>query len=252
MRFQGKVAIVTGASRGIGAAEAIAFAKEGAAVVVAARTVQERDPRLPGTVHSVVEEIRKAGGRAIAVKCDVSNEDEVRAMVDAALSEFGRIDVLVNNAAILFPHELLDMPAKRWRVTIEVNTTGSFLCTKHVAPAMIRQGGGSIVNTTTGTYFLRSENPSGFAYGVAKVGVEQLTYASAAQLAKHDIAVNCLHPAKGVLTPGATFGVPDIDKSDWIGPELMVKACLFLAQQRASGVTGTVRSDADYIRYHRL
>ena len=116
----GKIAIVTGASRGIGKAISLAYAKEGAMVVVAARSETTPSERLPGSIHEMVEEIEALGGRALAVRCDVTDEASVDAMVEKTLAEFGRVDVLVNNAAVDFPSKVVDMAAKRWEVVFRV------------------------------------------------------------------------------------------------------------------------------------
>lgn len=253
MKLAGKVAIVTGASRGIGKAEAIAMAKEGAAVIVAARTIEVKDKRLPGTIFETVDQIKSDGGRAMALKCDVSKEEDVQAMVQSTLETFGRVDILINNAAVAFPLSLLEISLKRWQLVMDVNMTGTFLCTRAVAPAMIKQGSGSIINTSSDPFLMRTGSPAGITYGVAKAAIEQFTYTAAAELASYNIAVNCLAPGKGVLTEGSMIGMsPDFDKSDWIGPENMVKAALFLAVQDAKGVTATVAKDMDYIVYHNL
>ncbi len=140
--MKGKVAIVTGASRGIGKAIALAYAKEGATVIVAARSETAPSERLPGSIHETVEQIEALGGRALAVRCDVTDEAGVNAMVEQTLAEFGRVDVLVNNAAVDFPAKVVDMSAKRWEVVFRVGMTGPFLCSKAVLPAMIAQRSG--------------------------------------------------------------------------------------------------------------
>ena len=159
--MRGKVAIVTGASRGIGKAIALGFAKEGAKVVVAARSETAPNEKLPGTIHETVAEIEKLGGEAIAVRCDVTDEASVAAMVEAALQRFGRIDILVNNAAIDFPFPAREMPLKRWDIVLKVNATGPFLCAKAVLPSMIAQGGGSIVNITSNAGAERGQRNGG-------------------------------------------------------------------------------------------
>ena len=138
MRLKGKVAIVTGGSRGLGKAIAIGFSQQGATVVIAART-EEAHKELPGTIYQTVEEINALGLDALAVRCDVTNEDSVNAMVRKALDVFGHIDVLVNNAGIAFYYPILDTPLKRWELVLKVNVTGAFLCSKAILPHMIEQ-----------------------------------------------------------------------------------------------------------------
>jgi citronellol/citronellal dehydrogenase len=251
MKLEGKTAIITGASRGIGKALALAFAKEGASVVIAARTEQEG--KLPGTIHQTADEIRSAGGKVLAVRCDVTNEEDVEAMIAKALDAFGRIDILVNNAAVAVRSPLTEMTLKRWNLVMAVNMTGTFLCTKAVIPAMIKQGGGSIINTSSGVRESRSGAPSGMTYIVAKAAIEQFTYMASAELSRYNIAVNCYKPARGVLSEGVAVAFPpDYDTTGWGGPENMVKAALFLAVQDAQGVTATVATDQEYISWHNL
>lgn len=127
MKLEGKVCIVTGSSRGIGKAIAVGFAREGASAVAAARTETETE-RLPGSIHKTAEEIRSLGGHVLAVRCDVTSEEEVEEMVRKTLEEFGRIDILVNNAAVAYYAPLLEMPFKRWDPVLRVNLKGTFLC----------------------------------------------------------------------------------------------------------------------------
>ena len=134
MRLKDRVAIVTGASRGIGKGIARAYAAEGARVVVAART--DEPGRLPGTIHETVAEIRDAGRQALAVKCDVSDDEQVRAMVKAAMDAYGRIDVLVNNAAVTLRPLVKDTEPRHFQLILRVNLLGPLLTCKHVVPIM--------------------------------------------------------------------------------------------------------------------
>ena len=254
----GRVVIVTGASRGIGKAEALAFARHGAKVVVVARTLNDGDSHLPGGINDTVAQIEAAGGEARAVAADITKESDVGGMVDETLEAFGGIDVLINNAATAFGGPFMDCPLKRWNLVMDVNLTATFLCTKAVVPHMIERGGGSIVNTSSSVDESRSNpgNPAGTAYLVAKAGVEQFTYMSAAELAPQNIAVNCFKPAVGVITEGMLKvfgeGYEEHSPTGWGGPEMMIAAALFLARQRATGVSGTVTFDAELIAWHNL
>jgi NAD(P)-dependent dehydrogenase (short-subunit alcohol dehydrogenase family) len=252
--MRGKVAIVTGASRGIGKAIALGFAKEGAKVVVAARSETAPNERLPGTIHETVTEIEKLGGEALAVRCDVTDEASVTAMVEAALQKFGRIDVLVNNAAIDFPFPARDMPLKRWEIVLKVNTTGPFLCSKAVLPTMIKQGGGSIVNITSNAGAERGSGTVGYSaiYGVSKAALDRFTWALAAEEGKHNIAVNAVKPWGVVSTEGMRMWAKPEDQIGWKSPASMVACVKFLAKQDASGVAGCVAFDDEYICWHGL
>ncbi|TAK69094.1 MAG: SDR family NAD(P)-dependent oxidoreductase, partial [Dehalococcoidia bacterium] len=131
-KLQGKVAIVTGASRGVGEYMAMELAKEGCDVVVAARTEHAGESRLEGTIGETAAELQKLGVRAIAVRCDVTDEDSINAMVQRATEEFGRVDILVNNAGIMAPAPLVEMPLKRWDLIWRVNVRGAIACSKAV------------------------------------------------------------------------------------------------------------------------
>lgn len=252
--MRGKIAIVTGASRGIGKAISLGFAKEGAKVVVAARSETAPSERLPGTIHETVAEIEKIGGEALAVRCDVTDEAGVTAMVATTLEKYGRIDVLVNNAAIDFPSPCVDMPLKRWDIVWRVNTTGPFLCSKAVLPTMIKQGRGSIVNITSNAGAERGSGTVGYSaiYGVSKAALDRFTWALAAEEGKHNIAVNAVKPWGVVNTEGMRLWVPEEERQGWKTPAQMVACAVFLAKQDASGVTGCVAFDDEYIAWHGL
>lgn len=253
MRFKGKVAFVTGSSRGLGKATALAFAREGASVVVAARS--EETGRLPGTILQTAEEIRSLGGQAFPVKCDVGEEESVNAAVAKAIDHFGRIDILVNNAGIAYPFPFWQIPLKRWELVFKVNTTGTFLCSKAVVASMMERKSGSIVNISSMAADI-GKGPravtTGLAYGVAKAGVERLTWGMAVELQPYNIAVNAVKPTKVIDTEGMSFNAENVDKSGWTTPETMVKCILFLASQNASGVTGQIFTDRELVDKYSL
>jgi len=251
---QGKIAIVTGASRGIGKAIALGFAREGATVVAAARSESAPSERLPGSIHETVAEIERLGGQGLAVRCDVTDEAGVAAMVATTLEAYGRIDVLVNNAAIDFPFPVTDMPSKRWDIVMRVNATGPFLCSKAVLPAMIAQGRGSIINISSQAATERGSGTVGYSavYAASKAALDRFTWALAAEVGKYNIAVNALKPAGVVDTEGMRLWAPEEERHGWTSPAAMVACAVFLAKQDASGVTGTVAIDDEYICWHGL
>lgn len=206
MKLKGKVAVVTGASRGLGRAIAIGFSKEGANVAVAARTEVDKK-ELPGTIYQTAEEIKALGMEALAIRGDVTDEESVRAMVDAVFSRFGRIDILVNNAGVAFFYPIAETPLKRWETVLKVNLTGAFLCTKAVLPHMMKQKSGSIINISSLAADERDSNtiPTGVAYAVAKAGLDRFTWGLAVETGKYNIAVNCLKPKEPVNTEGMRF-----------------------------------------------
>jgi len=236
MRLEGKVAIVTGASRGIGKAIALALAREGADVVAAARTEKETGP-LPGTIHKTVDEIRALGRRALAVKTDVTKEEQVAEMVRRALEEFGHIDILVNNAGITVPGMVMDMPIKRWDLTIAVNLRGTFLCTKAVLPTMVERRSGNIINLSS---ILGTRDILGnVAYGVTKAAIERFSRGLAKEVEEYNIAVNALCPGY-TDTEGLRLWAGDADRSGWQKPEMWGRYAVFLAGQDARSLTGRV------------
>jgi citronellol/citronellal dehydrogenase len=235
----GKVAFVAGASRGIGRSIAVGLAQAGAAVAVAARSEQEG--RLPGTIHDVADRITAAGGRALAVPCDVTSEESVESAVAATVAEFGGIDVLVANAGVMWLGPVESTPLKRWKLCLDVNLTGVFLVTKAVIPHVRARGGGSLIAVTTTGVTMTDRGAN--AYWVSKAAVERLYLGLASELAPADVAVNCLAPARVVLTEGwqAGGGGREIPPEMVEPPEAMADAAVLLAGQDASGITGTVQ-----------
>lgn len=233
----GRTAFVAGASRGIGATIAHALAAAGASVAVAARS--EQHGKMPGTVGSVAESIRSLGGSALAVPCDVTNEESVDSAVAETVSEFGGIDILVANAGVLWLGAIESTPLKRWQLCLDVNLTGVFLVTKAVIPHVRARGGGSLMAiTTTGVGM-----PGANAYWVSKAAAERLYLGLADDLRPDNIAVNCLSPSRVVLTEGwqAGGGGFEVPPEMVEPPEAMGRAAVLLAGQDASGVTGTVQ-----------
>lgn len=258
MSLSGKVAIVTGSSRGIGKAMALGLAREGAAVVVAARSETER-PSAPGTIYATTAEIEALGGKALPVRCNVREEESIYAMAQRAIDAFGRIDALVNNAGVGTYRPFLEATVKEWDLVMDINLRAAFICCKAVAPVMVDQGGGSIVNISShaaANIFSSTLNADqgteialmGQAYGAAKAGLERFTWGLAAELGRYNIAVNALKPLRPVLTEGFQAQRPDADFSTWATPEDMVKAAVFLAQQDARGLSGAVVTAEEIVR----
>ena len=227
MRLQDKVAVITGGGRGIGRAVAFGFAREGARVVVAART--------QGEIESTASAIRAQGGRALAVQCDVSQEDQVRRLMQRTVEEFGRLDVLVNNAGIANIRPVWGMPQSAFERVLAVNLVGTFLCTKHAWKPMQRAGGGSIINVSSlgglEGYPLLS------AYCASKWGQIGFTKACAEEGKKVNIRVNAIAPGKADTAFRAQIKE---DKSRMLKAEDHVGVCIFLASDEARYITGQV------------
>lgn len=248
MSLENKIVIVTGSSRGIGKAMALGLARAGASVVVAARSESERD-LAPGTIYATAAEIEEMGGRALPIRCNVREEESINNMVRQTRETFGRIDVLVNNAGIGTYRPFLESTLKEWDLVMDINLRATYIGCLAVAPVMVEQGGGSIINVSShaaGNIFSSTLSVDaaqgiammGQAYGVSKAAVERLTWGLSAELGRYNIAVNVLRPLRPVLTEGFQAQRPDADYSTWATPEDMVKATIFLAGQDAGGLSG--------------
>lgn len=251
---QGKVAIVTGASRGLGRDMALGLAKQGATVAVAARTEVEKGKELPGTIYKTSQEIEALGGRAFPVKCDVTDEENVNQMVEKVITEFGRIDVLINDAAVAFYYPVLETPLKRWELVLKVNLTGAFICSKAVLPQMIKQRSGSIVNISSLAANERDQglHKTGLAYGVSKAGLERLTWGLAAEVGQYNIAVNAIKPKFIIGTEGTKFWLKEENEIKFASSDKMVKSAVFLACQDGGKVTGIVATDGEFCEWYGL
>jgi len=233
--LDGKVAIVTGAGGGLGRCHALAFAKEGAKVVVNDYGVA-RDGSGPGTTmaDSVVKEIRAAGGEAAANYESVATMAGAQAIVQTAVAVFGRVDILVNNAGILRDKTLLKMDEAMWDTVIAVHLKGTFAATQEAARRMVQQNqGGRIINTSSASGLIGNFGQAN--YGAAKAGIAGFTRVAAIEFAKHGITVNAIVPvAKTRMTEGIS-AVPDE-----FGPEKVSPFMVFLASDLAKDVTGRV------------
>jgi 3-oxoacyl-[acyl-carrier protein] reductase len=235
MALEGKVVIVTGARQGLGKSFALGMAEAGADLVICDRVIDD------GKLAGVVEEIQKLGRRAVSMGGDITIEDDVSNIVSKAKEEFGRIDVLVNNAGVTAQDSFLDIPYRRWRLILSVNLDGTFLCTKGVLPLMIEQGSGMVINISS---ILAKEIRMSIPYGVTKVGVERLTLGLAREMRRNPgIAITCLRPyfVKTEVVMGFMEGR---DTSDYEEPEMWQKYAAMVAAADPQSVTGKVLDKA--------
>jgi 3-oxoacyl-[acyl-carrier protein] reductase len=238
MQLQGKIAIVTGAAQGIGAAVARAFVREGARVGVADLALDRAE--------ALAAELRGNGADAMGIACDVAKRADVDAMVAAMHVRYGRVDILVNNAGIIRPAMLHRMTAAQWDEVLAVHLTGSFICLQAVAPGMMERRYGRIVNVTSAAGVLGTIGQ--INYSAAKAGIVGLTMSAAKELAKHGITVNAIAP--GAATPMTETIRTDerfrdkylerIPMGRWAEPEEIAPAFVFFASDAASFVTGQV------------
>jgi NAD(P)-dependent dehydrogenase (short-subunit alcohol dehydrogenase family) len=249
-RMNGRVAIVTGASRGIGQAIAELMAREGARVVCVARTANEGDHQLAGSLASTIVAIRSAGGEATAVAADISTEAECLRLVEAARSAYGRVDTLVNNAALNYYIPTADYPTSRWIKAFAINVHAPFILSKAVLPDMIAAGRGAIVNISSGSAIGPGRGPyadqtvrGGVMYGASKATLERFTQGLAQEVAHHGgIAVSCVSPSQVVPTAGTVYHklVKSLDDPTGEPPSMMANAALLLASEPAEKVNGRV------------
>ena len=244
--LQGAVAVASGASRGIGRATALALAEAGADIVCVARSTEAAPSKLAGTIEETARLVRALGRRALAVPCDISREEQVEALARRALAEFGRVDVLVNNAAVNFWAPFAETPTKRWDLVLNVNLRGAVLCTQAFLPQMLRQGSGRMINVSSGaaTDIDAAVRLGIIPYAVSKAAVEKLTELLALELRPQGIAVNCLRIETSVATEGARFLNPEADLSGWEKPEVAAEAILWLATRELS-YTGRILTIAE-------
>ena len=239
MRLQDKVAIITGGSTGIGFATSRLFASEGARVLMASRN--------SGRGEEAVAQIEEEGGIAAFVKTDVTQAGDVRRMVETAIGQWGRVDILFSNAGFSVPGDVVTCSEEDWDRMIDVDLKGAFLCSKYVVPEMVKAGGGSVIFNSSQQALVGGRNNA--AYSAAKGGLISLARAMAMDHAQHNIRVNCVCP--GAVATEALLhwfemeGAPD--REFWLSqhplgrfgkPEDVAQAVLYLASDDAQWVTG--------------
>ncbi len=254
-KLDGKIAVITGASRGIGRDMALVFAREGAKLVVSARTENEGDFRIPGSIQTTVKRIRDEAGEAIGIRCDVTDEEQVQALFAQANDHYGRIDILVNNAAILIPGKIEEMQVRHWDLLYRVNIKGPFMGCKFVLPYMKEQGAGHIINISSVGAIGPGEGPytnagtGGIAYGSGKAHLERFTQGLAQEVWEDGIAVNALSPRKAIASEGQRWFRGDT--RNYIGARedgiIMGDAGVYICIQVPKDYTGRILYDEDIL-----
>ncbi len=241
--LKGKVALITGGSRGIGRAVALAFAEAGASLVVSSRN------KRPAELQKVAEEIQAKGGKALAIPAHVGKKEDVQNLVQKTLKELGRIDILVNNAGVNpVLSTLVDLEEEAFEKVIEVNLKGAFLMSKAVAREMIKQGGGRIINISS-ISGLRARADGTGAYCISKAAMNMMTQVMARELAPHNILVNAIAPGS-IKTEFSRVDwadperraqrIPEIELKRFGEPEEVVGPALLLASEASSFMTGEI------------
>jgi len=229
-----RVALVSGASRGIGKALAIRLAQEGADVVIAAKTEQSSD-KLPGSIYETAEAVRALGRRALAVPTDVRSEDAVRTMVERTVSELGRIDILINNAGAIWIQPVLGTPPKKFDLMMNVNVRAAYLTAYFALPHMQKQRWGHILNMCPG--LTMSPSPGRVSYMISKLGMARLAIGIAEEHRQDNIAANTLWPRTPIESQ-ATINWRMGDRSEWRTPEIMCDTCMAIFAQEPASYTG--------------
>ncbi len=236
-KLAGKVALVTGGSRGIGKAIVAAFAAAGAQVFTCARS--------QGDLDSALAELSKAGGEIEGIAADVGNADDAARVVRAALARFGQIDVLVNNASILGPRvPIVDCSPAAWQEVLRINLTGVFLMTRAVLPGMLARRSGSIINVSSGVG--RRGKARWGAYAASKAGVENFTQVLAEEVSPLGIRVNAVNPA-ATRTQMRAAAYPEEDPRTLPPPETVTSMFIYLASDDSAGVSGRSFDARDWL-----
>ncbi|WP_374365513.1 SDR family oxidoreductase [Piscinibacter sp.] len=252
MSLNGKTLFITGASRGIGLAIALRAARDGANIVIAAKTA-ETNPKLPGTIHSAAAEIEAAGGHALALQTDIRDEANVLAAVEQAVARFGGIDILVNNASAISLTPTDATPMKRFDLMFGVNVRGTYLCTQACLPQLIasaRAGRNPHVLNMSPPLSMREHwFAPHVAYTMAKYGMSECTLGHAGEFRKFGIAVNSLWPRTAIATAALQM-IPGVDVGKCRTPEILADAAWHILTSDAKTTTGNFFIDDALLVQH--
>lgn len=250
--LRGRTIIITGSSRGIGRCMALEFARHGANLVIAAKSTDPH-PKLQGSIHTVAEEVRAAGGDALAVQVDVRIEDQVKAMVEAAVQRFGGIDALINNAGAISLTPVEKTPVKRYDLMQDINSRAVYVCSQAALPYLKRAPNPHILSMAPPlnlhTAGLRNHAP----YTLSKYGMTLLSLGMAEEFRKYRIAVNCLWPRTIIATAAIEFAVGDKNTLKVCRkPEIVADAAYRILAAQSDSLTGQTLIDEDVLRRHGI
>ncbi len=245
--MNGKTVFITGASRGIGKAIGLAAAREGANVVVAAKS-EAPNPKLPGTIGEAAREIEAAGGKALAGRCDVRDEGEIAAAVAAAVERFGGIDVLVNNASAIFLAGTAGTPMKRFDLMHQVNTRGTFACTQACLPHLARSANAHVLNLSPPLELSPRWFAPHVAYTMAKYGMSMCVLGMAEELKDRGVAVNALWPRTIIATAALNLLGGDALARHGRTPEIVADAAMAILRRDARTCTGNFFIDEEVLQ----
>jgi len=253
--MEGHVAIVTGASRGIGQRIAELFAEEGAAVALVARTVEPGTSSLPGSMDEVIDRIKSKGGQAVAIPADLTNPDDVETIVERAEAALGPVDTLVNNAGVNFYGPALAIPDRRFGVMMQMMVRAPFRLCQLAVPGMIERRRGWVLNITSkqarhpmGPPYPDWASDGSVPYGMCKAALDRLTTGLAAEVYPHGVSVNALGTMGLVMTPGVAAVSPHTPDNAPVEPDdAMAEAALQLCSAPSGSVTGQITYSMDLL-----
>jgi citronellol/citronellal dehydrogenase len=249
MSLAGKKIFVTGGSRGIGLAIAIRAAKDGAMIAIAAKT-NEPNPKLPGTIHTAASDIKEAGGAALAIQCDLRDENQISAAVDQAAKEFGGIDILINNASAINLTPTLQTPAKRFDLMFDVNVRGTFLTSQAVLPHLqesAKAGRNPHILTLSPPLSMKAKwFRNHVAYTMAKYGMSMCVLGMAEEFKREKIAVNALWPRTAIDTAALAM-IPGVDTAACRTPEILADAAYIILNRDSASCSGNFFVDDEVL-----